>query len=86
MPARFLMPVVSVQARNAVAMSARPECKGTMLITAFDHSAKRTQARLTGSSTGRTWQERVSDKTPPRRPATTTSAHPRSLCCCLLET
>ena len=62
------------QERDRIALAARPECKGTLLVTAYERGAKATQRRVQGASGavgarggGRSWQEKMSQPSPKRR-------------------
>jgi hypothetical protein len=67
------------QERDRIAMGVRPECKGTLLMTAFDRGAKHMQRRVEGAAVGRSWQEKIAQTTPKKYARNSTSASTRPL-------
>lgn len=65
------------QAKQACAMRARPECKGTLLVTAYESTARRVAAGRSGRCAvrGPTWQDKITSDAAARRCRTTTRAH-----------
>ena len=65
------------QAKQAVAMRARAECKGTLLVTAYESTARRAAAgRGGGAARGPSWQDKIASDAAARRCRTTTRARP----------